>query len=371
MKTDEGKIVLFHPHVPESAIHAVERTLRTRWIGQGPRVEEFERRFSDRFGSGRPAVAVGAGTDALHLAYILAGINEGKEIIAPVLTCAATNIPLLYMRAKVQFADIQPRTLNIDPSHVRELVNEHTAAIVCVHYGGLACDMDQLGSIALAWGIPVIEDAAHALGATYHGIPVGSLSDFTAFSFQAIKHITTGDGGMLTIKQNSLAEKAKRIRWFGIDRTSEYVGMGDNDIKELGYKYQMTDIAASMGLAGLDELDQVLALRRKLFEKYKEELEGVPGIELIGGDYTDREHAAWLCTIVSENRSDLQRKLSENMIESGQVHHRNDRYSIFSGLRKELPTMNALEDRYLSLPLHTKMTFGDVERICSVIRCGW
>ena len=364
MKTDERKIVLFHPHVPESAIHAVERTLRTRWVGQGPRVEEFERRFSDRFGSGRPSVAVGAGTDALHLAYILAEITEGKEVITPVMTCAATNIPLLYTGAKVKFADIHPHSLNIDPTHVGKLVNERTAAIVCVHYGGLPCDMEELGSIASTWGIPVIEDGAHALGATCHGEPIGSLSDFTAFSFQAVKHITTGDGGMLTVKQSSLAEKAKRIRWLGVDRTSEHGDMGDNDIKEIGYKYQMTDIAASMGLAGLDELDQVLALRRKLFEKYKEELQGVPGIELIGGDYTDREHAAWLCTIVAENRSDLQRKLSDNMIESGQVHYRNDRYSIFSGLRKELPTMNALEDRYLSLPLHTKMTIGDVERIC-------
>ena len=227
------------------------------------------------------------------------------------MTCAATNIPLLYTGAKVKFADIHPHSLNIDPTHVGKLVNERTAAIVCVHYGGLPCDMEELGSIASTWGIPVIEDGAHALGATCHGEPIGSLSDFTAFSFQAVKHITTGDGGMLTVKQSSLAEKAKRIRWLGVDRTSEHGDMGDNDIKEIGYKYQMTDIAASMGLAGLDELDQVLALRRKLFEKYKEELQGVPGIELIGGDYTDREHAAWLCTIVAEKQSDLQRKLSD------------------------------------------------------------
>jgi len=371
METGDDNIVLFHPHIPERAINSVQQTLRTRWIGQGPKVDEFEKRFSALFGNGNAAVALGSGTDALHLSYILAGINEGDEVIAPVFTCTATNIPLLYERAVVRFADVQPATLNIDPEHVRRLVNEKTKAIVCVHYGGLPCDMKELAEIAASRGIPVIEDAAHALGATYLGQPIGSISEFTMFSFQAIKHITTGDGGMLILKDASLKEKAHRIRWFGIDRTAKHMGHWENDIKEVGYKYQMTDIAAAMGLAGLDEFAYISALRKELFKEYSERLQGIPGLKFVGGGYTDREHAAWLCTVLAENRFELQKKLREHHIESNQVHYRNDRYSIFGGKRDDLPTMDAVEEKYLVLPLHTKMNVNHVQRVCSVIRSGW
>jgi len=371
METGEGRIVLFHPHIPESAIQAVTATLRTRWIGQGPQVEEFERRFALRFGSGADALAVGSGTDALHLAYILADLKPGDEVVSPVFTCTATNIPFLYMGVKVKFADIQPGTLNIDTNHVRGLVNERTKAIVCVPYGGLPCDMDELQAIAKKWDIPLIEDAAHAPGATYHGKPIGSIADFTIFSFQAIKHITTGDGGMLLMKDRSLRAKGERIRWFGIDRAKKQGGIWENDITEIGYKYQMTDIAASMGLAALDEFEQTLACRRKILEAYSKNLVNIPGIKLIGDGYADREHAAWLCTVAVDNRFELQKKLRENRIESNQVHYRNDRYSVLGGRQSNLPNMDAIEDKYLVLPLHTKMTVEDAIKVCNVIRSGW
>jgi perosamine synthetase len=371
MEPGDDNIVLFHPHIPENAINIVQQTLRTRWIGQGPKVDEFELQFGNKFAEGGVAVAVGSGTDALHLSYILAGIKAGDEVIAPVFTCTATNIPLLYERAVVRFADVQPGTLNMDPEHVKQLVNEKTKAIVCVHYGGLPCDMKELGEIAATWGIPIIEDAAHALGATYHGKPIGSISDFTMFSFQAIKHITTGDGGMLILKDETLKDKAHRIRWFGIDRTAKQMGHWENDIKEVGYKYQMNDIAAAMGLAALEEFDQISALRKNLFKKYSELLRGVPGVQFVGDGYTDREHAAWLCTIIVDNRFELQTKLREHHIESNQVHYRNDRYTIFGGRRDNLPNMDAVEDKYLVLPLHTKMNVDHVEKVCDVIRSGW
>ena len=334
-------------------------------------MEVFEKRFSEKFGSGRSAIAVGSGTDALHLAYILAGLKEGDEVVSPVFTCTATNIPLLYERVKIKFADVQPGTLNIDPNHVRELVNDHTRAIVCVHYGGLPCDMDELGEIARSRGIPIIEDAAHALGAAYKRKPIGSISEFTMFSFQAIKHITTGDGGMLVIANEALKEKAKRLRWFGIDRLGKQQGIWANDLTEIGYKYQMTDIAAAMGLAALDEFDRTLGLRQTLFKMYAEGLKNVPGLQVIGAGYTDRVHAAWLCTVIVERRLDLQRKLREHGIESNQVHYRNDRYTILGGRRSDLPNMDAIEDKYVVLPLHTRMSPMDVRRVCSVIRAGW
>jgi dTDP-4-amino-4,6-dideoxygalactose transaminase len=314
---------------------------------------------------------VGSGTDALHLAYILAGISDGDEVVVPVFTCTATNIPLLYQRAKVVFADVQRNTLNIDVEHVRRLVNERTKAIVCVPYGGLPCDMDELSAIAKQFGIPVIDDAAHAVGATYKGTPIACLSEFTMFSFQAIKHITTGDGGMLIMRDGSLAEKAKRVRWFGIDRSAKQLGIWENDITEIGYKYQMTDIAAAMGLAGLEEFPKTIHLRKQLLAAYENGLAGIPGISLMGAGYKDREHAAWLCTVLVEDRVKFQKKLREHQIESNQMHYRNDRYSIFGGRRSDLPNMDAVEDKYLVLPLHTKMTVGDVERVCSVIKSGW
>ena len=370
MQEGEG-IMLFYPNVPKTAADEVAQVLQSRWIGQGPKVLQFEKEFQQKFLSTHTALTVGSGTDALHLAYILAGIKPGDEVIAPVFTCTATNIPLLYQGAKIRFADIEPNTLNIDVNHVKKLVNEKTKAIVCVHYGGLPCDMDELSAIARQYNIPIIEDSAHALGATYKGKHIGDISDFSTFSFQAIKHITTGDGGMLTLKNKDLVEKTKRIRWFGIDRSAKQMGKWENDIYEVGYKYQMTDIAAAMGLAGLHEFDVMLLLRRFLLEQYEQKLANIPGIKVLGTGYTDRVSAAWMCTVEVERRADFMKKLREYKIETGQVHYRNDRYTIFGGRRNDLPNMDAIEDKYMVLPLHTKMTEEDVDYIAKVIKSGW
>jgi perosamine synthetase len=179
-----------------------------------------------------------------------------------------------------------------------------------------------------------------------------TLSEYTMFSFQAIKHITTGDGGMLVLSESSLRAKADRIRWFGIDRSAKLKGIWENDIREVGYKYQMTDIAATLGLAALDEYESTLAHRLKLFSIYERGLNGIPGLRFIGGGYQDRQHAAWMCTVAVDRRVDLQRKLRESRIEN-------------------LPNMDAIEGKYLVLPLHTKMTEADAQRVCDVIRSGW
>ena len=373
MKANSENIVLFYPHVSELAKSSVMDTLNSRWIGQGPKVKIFEENFSKKFASNLPAIAVGSGTDALHLSYMLAGLNPGDEVIAPLFTCTATNIPFLYMGIKINFADVDINTMNMDTNHVRQLMNDKVKAIICVHYGGLPCDMDELQSVANEWSIPIIEDAAHAVGAKYKGIDIGSISDFTIFSFQAIKHITTGDGGMLIIKNKGLIDKAERIRWFGIDRKSKQAGIWENDITEIGYKYQMTDIAAAMGIAALSEFDEQSQIRKALFQVYEEELAGCERLRIIGSGYKDREHAAWLFTVIVEERYKLQEKLRDNNIESNQVHFRNDRYSIFKEFTdgKVFPNMDKIEDDYLVLPLHTKMTVEDARRVCSVIKSGW
>ena len=373
LEEGSNNIVLFYPHVSDSAKKSVMETLDSRWIGQGPKVKLFEEGFSKKFGSNRPAIAVGSGTDALHLSYILAGLKSGDEVIAPVFTCTATNIPFLYMDVKINFADIDSDTMNMDIDHVRQLMNQNVKAIVCVHYGGLPCDMDELQSIADEWGVPIIEDAAHAVGAKYKGRDIGSISDFTMFSFQAIKHITTGDGGMLILKDQELTDKAERIRWFGIDRNAKQAGIWENDIRDIGYKYQMTDIAAAMGIASLNEFDENLELRKMLFRAYEDELVDCERLKIVGSGFEDREHGAWLFTVIVEERFTLQKKLRDKGIESNQVHFRNDRYSIFKEFAdgKVFPNMDKVEDNYLVLPLHTKMTLADVKKVCKVIKLGW
>ena len=371
MESKPGNIVLFHPHISSKAIDAVTEVLKTRWIGQGPKVEEFEKRFGARFAGGHPTLAVRAGTDALHLAYILAGLQPGDEVISPLFTCTATNIPLLYLGVKIVFADVQLDTLNIDPADVRRRITAKTKAIVCIHHGGLPSDMAELQTIADEFDLKLIEDAAHALGATYRGQNIGQISDFTMFSFAAVKNITTGDGGMLIMRDASLLDKAQRLRSAGTDRKAKQAGNWENDIFEIGYRYQTSDIAAAMGLAALDEFDDILAHRRGLLEQYERELANIPGLTIISTRRGDRTHAAWMCTILAENREALQKKLRERNIESSQVHYRNDRYSVFGGRREDFPNMDAVEDKYLHLPLHTRMLRSDVERVCMAIRSGW
>jgi dTDP-4-amino-4,6-dideoxygalactose transaminase len=225
--------------------------------------------------------------------------------------------------------------------------------------------------LSLKYNIPVIQDSAHALGAEFMGFPITDWSEYSMFSFQAIKHITTGDGGMLVIKDKQKAEKAKRIRWFGIDRKAKQTGVWENDITEVGYKYQMTDIAATMGIEGLKTFEDVRYHRKILLLKYWHELSKIPGIKVIGDQYKDRTHAAWLCTILVENRKGLQDKLREKGIESGKVHYRNDRYTIFKNFKGKFPNMDAVDENYLVLPLHTKMWIPEAERVCSVIKSGW
>jgi dTDP-4-amino-4,6-dideoxygalactose transaminase len=260
-----------------------------------------------------------------------------------------------------------PSTLNIDPAHVRSLISKKTKAIVFVDYGGLPAELDELVRISQEFDIPLIEDAAHALGARHNGRPIGSISDYTIFSFQAIKHITTGDGGMLMIKDSAKVEEAKRLRWFGIDRNSKFHGIWENDIHEVGFKYQMNDIAAAMGLAALEEFDETLKLRKQLLSTYIQGLKGVENLEIIGAPVTD-DHAAWLFTVLVPDAKELRDFLFTKDIESGQVHFRNDRYAIFGGRRTNLPNMDAVESRYLVLPLHTHMSANDVNRVCEAIK---
>lgn len=385
LSQESSNISLFWPHVTDKMRQLVAQQLETRWLGQGPQVEEFERKFQetviepDVF-----PVAVNSGTSALHLSYLLAmdkywpDWNNGDkgEAIVPVFTCTATNIPLRYLGLDIKWADIDPTSMNISIESIKQQLTPRTRLIVVVHYGGFPVDVEAIRQFADPLGIPVVEDAAQALGAKVRGRPIGTLGDYSAFSFQAIKHITTGDGGLLTVKSTQEAEKARRLRWFGIDRVGKQNGTWENDIFEVGYKYQMTDIAASLGLGGLLDLDNVLSLRRSLLDRYSKNLRNETRVRLLvpaDESKTDFEHAAWLATVVVDQRRDVLRELLRtNGVEANPVHFRNDIYSTFQGFSSGFcPTMDSIDGKYLCLPLHTQMNVGQVDRICEVISSKW
>ncbi len=356
-------IYLAYPYVTEAARRAVYDVLGTRFIGQGPLVDEFETLFQTQLKT-IEAVAVGSGTDALHLAYILSNIKPGDDVLVPNFTCTATNIPLLWMKANLIFVDIKPGTLNVDPEDIKRKITPNTKAIVTVDYAGVPCDYEEIFDIA--GEIPVIEDAAHSIGAIYRESPVGSISKFTTFSFQAIKHIPTGDGGMITMEKE-FVDRARLLRWFGIDRKKKLTeSIWKNDITEIGYKYQMTDIAASMGIEGLRSLPQQLVRRKEMYDRYVAGLKDCAGIQLLEIP-EDRTSAYWLMTILAEERDMLQQYLRGQDIESSPMHYRNDQYSIFKKYKNDSPVMDSVENKILCIPFHMNLTNEEIDTVIDTI----
>ena len=348
-------INLFYPNIyKEEWLLELSKVFDTRWIGQGPLVEEFERQFGEKFGY-KYCLALNSGTSALELAYHLVGIGEGDEVLTPVFTCTATNVPLLRRKARIKFIDVNC-VLNVDYDDIVDKISPATKAIVVVNVGGLYADYRIFG-LAKEKNIPVIVDAAQSLGVREpHG-------DYICYSFQAIKHFTTGDGGMLVLKNEEDYQRAKKLRWFGIDREKKKLvdwrwlvnHQMTMDIEEVGYKYHMNDLAAAMGIVGLRHSDEVLDYRKKLCDAYTEDID-----VLCGGSH-------WLCAIFTDNRDEIMEYLRANGIECDLIQIRNDIFKIFGGKRQILPNMNKLESQYLYLPLHPKMSINDVRYITGVL----
>ena len=367
MPAQDG-VPLFYPFVPPEAIEEVTSSLQSRWIGQGPKVEIFESLLQEYIAPNSSVIATGSGTDSLHLAYILAGIQEGDEVITPTFTCTATNIPLLYLRAHPIFVDIDLQTFNINVHDIEHRITSKTKAIVAVDYGGIPCDYATLRSIADKHGLKLIADCAQSIGAMFDGKHVSEYADFVAYSFQAIKTITTGDGGALVINDSATADKAKRLRWFGIDRNAKQMGTWENDIVEVGYKYQLSDIAASVGIASLKYRHQLLRHRLNLLKIYTECINH-PRVRVVSPFADPRVSSSpWLCTVVAHHcRKDLMRYLRDRGVESAQVHYRNDRYTIFGGRRHDLPIMDSVEQDYLVLPVHHMLAESKAREISQMI----
>lgn len=374
--TAEGKpicVPMFYPFVPETVIDKVIEALRSRWVGQGPKVDAFEREFSKVFGL-KHVVSLNSGTSALRLAYALAGVGLGDEVITTPFTMVATNTAILEQNAKPVFADIKYETANLDYNDIERRITKKTKAIACVHWGGYPCDLDEIHKIAAEHDLPVVEDAAHALGATYKNKPIGSISDFTIFSFQAIKHITTGDGGMLSVTDKEKYEEAIRRRWFGIDRAARKPSILGHDptydITEVGYKYHMNDIAATMGLEQLTYFDSIFKRRAEIAKIYREELESVSKVTLLEKK-SDRVHANWLFAMHVKDRIKFAKEMRSKGIEVAVHNWRNDKYTIFGGLRRDLPNTEKVNETLICIPLHPRLSDEDVNYVTSSIKKGW
>lgn len=362
----------FHTHISPRAIELASETLQSGWLSEGPRVKQFELALEAQLGLRGP-VALNSGTSALHLALVLAGVGPMDEVIAPPQTFVATGLSILMQGAIPVFADIDPLTGNISARSIAEKITSRTKAIMAVHWAGYPCDLDEIHSVANAHGLTVIEDAAHALGATYRGQPIGTISHFTVFSFQAIKHLTTGDGGLLCCREENTARSALVRRWFGIDRTNSkpsILGERSYDISKLGYKYHMNDLAAAVGLGNLQDFPARLARRQQIGAIYRNELESVPGLQL-PRLAPDRTHAYWLFTILVQDREQFIRKLAEHHIPSSVVHLRIDHNSVFGGVRADLPGQDKFNERQVAIPVHEGLTDEEVAHIVSVIQRGW
>lgn len=258
--------------ISEEDIQAVEEVLRSDFLTTGPKIEEFEQSVCDYTGA-KYAVAIANGTAALHAACFAAGIGEGDEVITTPITFAASSNCVLYCGGTPVFADIKPDTYNIDPKDIERKITDKTRAIIAVHYTGQPCDMDAIHEIARKHHLMVIEDAAHALGADYKGKRVGSLSDMTTFSFHPVKHITTGEGGMILTDNEQLYTRLKLFRSHGITRDANLMtkteGAWYYQQLELGYNYRITDIQCALGISQMKRLDSFVARRRELVKRYQ------------------------------------------------------------------------------------------------------
>lgn len=365
-------IPMFLPYVSDEAISRVEKVLRSRWIGQGPIVDEFERAIEQEL-SVPYAIAVNSSSSALRLALTISGVGPGDEVVTTPMTCTLTNHPILEQFAVPVFADIQYNTGNIDPADVEKRITDRTKAIMCTHWGGYPCDLAELNELAGAHNLPLIEDASEAFGATYHGRPIGAISRFSAFSFQAIQIITTAEGGVLTVQDPSDASAACVQRWYGIDRmhrTPNIIGYYDFDITTVGYGYHMTNIAAAMGIEHLASLGIQQARRQTVAERYRQAFEGVGGIELLEHG-TDRTCSNHFFTMHVERRSEFCQMMTARGISTSVVHYRNDAYTVFGGLRDDLPNLDRFSQSYIALPLHMHLTDDDIDYIIESVQAGW
>lgn len=364
-------IPLFRVHMPprDQLLPQLERVLYSGYIGQGPQVDRFERELARVFGWPR-VLTVNSGTSAIQLALRLANVRGGEVVTTP-MTCTATNMPILAEGGRPVWADINPVTGSIDPADVERKIGPDTRAILTVHWGGQPCDLAALNDIAEEHQIPLIEDAAHALGAKSLGLPVGSgTADFSCFSLQAIKHITTVDGGILTTRTGGGYHLGRLLRWYGLDRTAPQTDMRcEQDVTEWGHKWHMNDVTATIGLAQLPHLERIVAAHREnaafydqAFKRRVRHVKALPGAE----------GAWWLYTLLLDD-ADQRERFVKHMGAAGvavsQVHTRNDTHTCFAPYRSQQPLrgMDEFTARMVCIPVHWALTEDERQQVADAV----
>ncbi|HEX7994423.1 MAG TPA: DegT/DnrJ/EryC1/StrS family aminotransferase [Streptosporangiaceae bacterium] len=353
---------------PEDLMPELERTLYSGYVGQGPRVDEFEAELAAYLGNPH-VLTTNSGTSALQLALRLAGVRGGSVVTTP-MTCAATVLPVLAEGARVIWADIDPRTGNMDPVDAARRLAGDTRAILAVHWGGQPCDMDALMDLGQVTGVPVIIDAAHALGSSWDGeMTGGPYADFTCFSLQAIKHITTGDGGVLTMRSADDYRRGKILRWYGIDREAESGDARvDVDIAEPGYKFHMNDVTATIGLAQLKYLPGIVRAHRDNAAFYDEVLPATAGRTAVPAL---AQGAWWLYTLLwrdEAQRAAFQATMRAGGIGVSRVHARLDHLTVFKGAANgTLPGVDEFYGRECAIPVHWGLSGLDRGRVAAEV----
>lgn len=351
-------IPIFRPTHDERELAYLKEVIESGWWGMGPKTAQFEAAFA-RFIGRMHGVGVNSATAALHLAMMTAGVKGGEVITTP-MTFVSTNHAILYNQAVPVFCDIEEDTLNLDADLVESLVTAGTKAIVVVHYGGLACDMDPVLDIARRHHLWVIEDNAHGTGGTYKGRMLGSLGDMSCFSFQAVKNLATGDGGMILLDDTLWDKKLRELRWLGITKDTFERGSGGTyswyyEAADLGYKYQMNDLMAALGLAQLEKLPRTNARRTEITAFYVRELEGVGDIKLPGvRSYGESAHHNFV--IRTAHRDGLNGWLKERGISTGVHYYPNHLYEMYKPYYRSLPVAESVWKEILTLPLYPDLT---------------
>lgn len=364
------------PWIDDTEIEAVSQVLASKWISTGTRTREFERAFAEYLGV-KHAIAVSSCTAALHLSLVVAGVGSGDEVITTPYTFTATAEAVRYVGAKPVFVDIQPGTLNIDVTQIEQAITRRTKAILPVHFAGLPCDMDALQAICRNHNLTLIDDAAHAIPTEYKGQYIGNIGDLSAFSFYANKNLTTGEGGMITTNNDAFAKPLRTMRLHGIDKDAwarqSQRDIWRYDIATEGYKYNMTDIQAAMGLCQLMKLNKQHERRRDLVQIYQKELAHFPQISTPVAPDNPKGHSwhLYIIQLPPGEREGFIGALREANIECS-VHyiplHLFEFYQEQYGYRiGDFPCAEAAFERVVSLPLHPGLTEEEIHIVIDEI----
>ena len=375
MKIREDFLPLNRPSIGETEIAGVTACLRSQWITTGPLCKSFEERFQEITGA-RYAVSLCSATAGMHLVIAALGIGPGDEVITPSLTFASTINMIALHGARPVFADIHYDTMNIDTADIEARITPRTKAIIPVHFAGAPAEMDPILEIADRHHLAVIEDAAHAVGTRYRGIHAGGFGKIAIFSFHPLKNMTTGEGGLITHSDEELEKRLRRLRFHGIERDAwKRYGKGGNpeyDIEAPGWKYNLTDIQAALGIAQLDRLAGFNRRRAELVKLYREGFQGIDGIELPGDPAYPHDHAhhLFVVKILAMARERFMERLSNYNVGYGLhfpachlLKYVKERFGVV-----KLPETERAESRIISLPLFPDMTDGDVEYVCDAVK---